>query len=94
MARPGQSTTSKRVVWLLLGYLHSQPDAKDTAEGIANWWLRARGATVNDMDVTAALNALVARNWLVCQGGMSGHHVYGLHPARRRELQQLLELSQ
>ena len=94
MERPGQSSTSKRVVWLLLGYLYSHPDAKDTAEGIANWWLRARGTNVNDMDVKEALNDLVARNWLVCQGGMPGYQVYGLDPARRRELQQLLESGQ
>lgn len=94
MERSDQSSTSNRVVWLLLGYLYSHPDAKDTADGIANWWLRGRGANVNDMDVKEALNDLVARNWLVCGESMPGSQVYGLDPARKRELQQLLESSE
>jgi hypothetical protein len=91
--RPNQSTTSNRVVWLLLGYLCSHPDAKDTADGIENWWLRAQGATVDRMGVRKALNDLVERDWLIRRGSMSGHQIYGLNPARRMELQQLFESS-
>jgi hypothetical protein len=79
------------MIWLLLEYLCSHPDAKDTAEGIENWWLRAQGATVDRMVVREALNDLVARDWLIRRGSMSGHQIYGLNPARRTELQQLLE---
>jgi hypothetical protein len=89
--RPDQSLTSTRVVWLLLGYLYSHPDAKDTAEGITNWWLRARGSNVNDMEVKEAINDLVARDWLTVSGSLSHDQIYSLNPARRRELQQLLE---
>ena len=81
------------MVWLLLGYLCSHPDAKDTAEGIANWWLRASGANVNEMDVTEALNDLVARDWLIQKGSISDQQIYGLNPARRTELQHLFESS-
>jgi len=82
------------VVWLLLGYLYSHPDAKDTAEGIANWWLRARGAIVNETDVKEALNDLVAREWLTVTGSILSYQVYSLNPSRRAELQELLESSQ
>jgi len=81
------------VVWLLLGYLYSHPDAKDTAEGIANWWLRAGGAIVNETDVKEALNDLVATGWLTATGSLSSHRIYGLNPLRKTELQQLLESS-
>ena len=91
MERPDQSLTSNRVVWLLLGYLYSHPDAKDTAEGIENWWLRAREVNVDQRDVSEALNELVARDWLIRKENMSGHQIYGLNPTRRTELQQLLE---
>ena len=94
MERPDQSLTSKRVVWQLLGYLHSHPGAKDTAEGIANWWLRAHGSNVNDMDVKEALTDLVARDWLTVTRTLSCHQVYSLNQARRIELQQLLESTQ
>ena len=93
MERPDQSQISNGVVWLLLGYLYSHPDAKDTAEGIENWWLRAHGATVDRMGVRKALNDLVARDWLIRRGRMSGHQIYGLNPARRTELQELFDSS-
>lgn len=92
MERPDQSPTN-RVVWLLLGYLRSHPDAKDTAEGIENWWLRAQGAIVDRMAVREALDDLVARDWFIRRGSMSGHQIYGLNPARRTELQQIFGLS-
>ena len=76
------------------GYLHSYPDAKDTAEGIANWWLRARGANVDQSDVKEALNDLLATGCLTVTGSLSSHRIYGLNPLRRTELQQLLESSE
>ena len=78
---------------LLLEYLCSHPDAKDTAEGIENWWLRAQGATVDRMSVRKALNDLLARDWLIRRGSMSDHQIYGLNPVRRMELQQLFKSS-
>lgn len=93
MERSDQSPTSNSVVWLLLRYLYSHPNAKDTAEGIANWWLRARGAHVDQRDVKEALNDLVAREWLIRRGSISDHQIYGLNPTRRTELQQLFESS-
>jgi hypothetical protein len=91
--RTEQFSTGNRVVWLLLEYLCSHPDAKDTAEGIANWWLRARGADVDQRDVKEALNDLVATGWLTATGSLSSHRIYGLNQLRRTELQQLLESS-
>jgi hypothetical protein len=91
MERPDQSANSDGVVWLLLGYLCSHPDAKDTAEGIETWWLRAHGANVDRISVSEALNDLVARDWLTRRGSLSGQQIYGLNQARRAELQELLE---
>ena len=28
------------VAWLILGYLFSHPDAKDTVDGVEKWWLK------------------------------------------------------
>jgi len=89
--RPDQSSTSKRVVWLLLGYLYSHPDAKDTAEGIANWWLRAHGVMVNQTGVEEAINELVMSGWLAATGRIASQPMYSLNRARIVELQQLVE---
>jgi hypothetical protein len=89
--RPDQSSTSKNVVWLLLEYLYSRPNAKDTAEGIANWWLRAHGKMVNETGVKEALNELVMSGWLIATGRIASHPIYSLNRARIVELQQLLQ---
>lgn len=89
--RPDQFLTSKRVVWLLLGYLYSHPDAKDTAEGITNWWLRAHGVMVNETGVEEALNELVMSGWLTAIGRSASYPIYGLNRARVLDLQQLFE---
>ena len=94
MERPDQIVTSKRVVWLLLGYLYTHPDAKDTAEGIRYWWLLARGVMVNETGVTEALNELVMSGWLTATTRGASHPMYGLNRARIVELQRLFEPSE
>jgi hypothetical protein len=89
--RPDQFLISKRVVWLLLGYLYIYPEAKDTAEGITNWWLRACEVMVNKTDVEEALNELVMSGWLTATDRSTSHLIYGLNRARIVELQELFE---
>jgi len=94
MERPDQFETSKRVAWLLLGYLYTHPDAKDTAEGIMNWWLPTRGVMVNETGVEEALNELVMSGWLTLTSHSASHPMYGLNRARIVELQRLFESSE
>ena len=47
MNRPAWFEHNDVVAWLILGYLCSNPDAKDTAEGVEKWWLNGKGI---DMD--------------------------------------------
>jgi hypothetical protein len=94
MKRSGQSPSSNSVIWLVLEYLCANPDAKDTAEGIINWWVGGRGVKIDRGDVKIALQYLVARDWLVVTGSVSDHQIYGLNQARRTELLQLLKPSE
>lgn len=91
MNRPDQLLTSTRIVCLLLGYLSAHPDAKDTAEGIAQWWLRAHGVMVNNTGVEEALGELVASGWLTATGRIASHQMYCLNPARIVALQQMFQ---
>ena len=54
MKRSGQSPSSNPVIWLVLEYLCANPDAKDTAEGIINWWVGGRGVKIDRGDVKIA----------------------------------------
>jgi hypothetical protein len=89
--RPDQSSTSKNLVWLLLEYLYSHPSAKDTAEGITNWWLRAHGVMVDETGVKEALNELVMSGWLIATERIASHPIYSLNRARIVKLQHLFE---
>ena len=91
MDRPGVSEDNNVVAWLILGYLCSHSDAKDTAEGIGRWWLRGEGVDV-DMDVVrGALDYLVKRGWLTATGGSAGRALYGLNKNRQYVLRQFLQ---
>ncbi len=90
MERLEPSRTSNVVAWLVLAYLRTNPNAKDTAEGVEQWWLRRWGADFDQTGVTEALEHLVQRGWLTVRGSLSGHRLYGLNQTRRIELQQLL----
>ncbi|HKY71784.1 MAG TPA: hypothetical protein VJL88_07675 [Nitrospira sp.] len=79
--------------WLILGYLCSHPDAKDTAEGVEKWWLNGEGTHVESKVVRAALAYLVKLGWLVSTERKGSGMVYGLNGDRRKKLRQFLENS-
>lgn len=76
--------------WLILGYLCSHPDAKDTAAGISKWWLPSEGIHADRQRVTDALEYLNQRGWLTTRGESAALKVYGLNIDRRLALQTFL----
>lgn len=93
MSRPDFSEDNNVVAWLILGYLCSHPDAKDTAIGVGKWWLRAEGVDAEMGCVHGALNYLVERRWITSAGGAAGLKVYGLNQTRKAALQQFLQIQ-
>jgi hypothetical protein len=91
MSRPDLSEDNNVVAWLILGYLCSPPDAKDTAESIGRWWLRREGIDADTDVVHAALDYLVERQWLISTKRYSGLMLYGLNQERRTVLRQFLQ---
>lgn len=78
----------------VLTYLVAHPQAQDTMEGIAEWWLleqRIRNAVA---DVEAALSELVAKGFLVARRGADGRTYYGLNRDKEREVRRHLRNAQ
>ena len=48
----------------ILQYLQNHPNAADTAEGIAEWWLTEQDANESEVFVEQALNHLVKQGLL------------------------------
>ena len=93
MNRPVFLEHSDAVAWLILGYLCSHPDAKDTAEGVEKWWLNGQEINVNASVVRGSLDYLVRLGWLVSSERQGSGMVYGLNGERRNKLRQFLQCT-
>jgi len=61
-------------------YLACHPEAVDSEEGIARWWLRSRGLEATAEDVRTALQRLIAFRTVRVTHTPDGRSVYGAAP--------------
>jgi hypothetical protein len=66
----------------ILRYLADHPRARDTLEGILEWWLLERDIRRESSRVEQALTHLVDCNEIVVSQGPDGRRHYTLNPAR------------
>ena len=57
-------------------YLKNHPNAADTVEGIAKWWLQGEKNDVSNLIVQQALNYLRSKAVVKCNANLSGNKVY------------------
>jgi hypothetical protein len=91
MHGPEVSTDNNVVAWLILGYLCSYPDARDTVESIGQWWLRGEGVEVDTEMVSGSLAYLMKRGWVTTTEGYAGRALYGLNKSCKYRLQQFIQ---
>jgi hypothetical protein len=80
-----------QVALQILAYLSTHRAARDTAEGIAEWWLleqRIRGVIA---EVKKALAELVARRLVLERTGRDGRVHYQLNPRQARIITRQLQ---
>lgn len=78
------------IIYDLLGYLVDNPDARDTIDGITEWWLLKREIGRRVVDVKDALHELVSQKYILqITGGDSRTH-YRVNPRKREEIAALL----
>ena len=93
----GEDETSiakaREIARAILRYLEIHPDAKDTLEGIAKWWLWLE---LNDQlrgEVEKAVSLLVSRGFILETRREGVPTYYKLNPEKRKDLSILLEGS-
>jgi hypothetical protein len=70
----------------VLAYVVRHPEAQDTVEGIAEWWLLEQRIRHAVSDVEAALSELVGNGFLVARQCTDGRTYYRLNPDRGQEI--------
>jgi hypothetical protein len=77
----------------ILRYLQASPDAKDTLEGIAQWWLWLEVTEPALADVKRALALLVSEG-IILETRRDGIPLYyRLNPAKRKDISRILDGS-
>ncbi len=71
----------------ILDYLLRHPGAKDTREGVINWWIAK--PCPDERLAIEALEALVARGWIL-KRATSGQPIYSLNQARLNEIREFV----
>jgi hypothetical protein len=80
----------RQIAWRILRHLSWNVDARDTMEGILNWWLGPDTETWPREQVREVLEFLVSRHLVFARGETVETRVYGLDPAHTPELRQFL----
>ena len=83
-----------RLIREILEHVAKHPDAKDTAEGIHNFWLSRQTAQQSRDKVREALKYLVEKKgWLTKKVSGAAVTLYGLNKDRAHEVESFLEPS-
>jgi hypothetical protein len=78
----------------VLAYLLQRPQAQDTVEGIAEWWLLEQRIRHAVADVEVALSELVGNDFLVARQCGDGRTYYGLNRDKEREIRRHLRQAE
>jgi len=87
----GGHTDDSDVAYHILAYLHANPEAQDTVEGIVEWWLLDQKIRHQTERVKQALAELTARGFVVAKTGTDARVLYGIDRSRRDEIEALLD---
>ena len=86
-----ESIRSRELAKAVLGYLLDHPEAQDTLEGIAGWWLLERYVTQQLPRVQRVVTELVAHGYLVVHQGADNRARYSINREQIDEIRKVLE---
>ncbi|CAB1080685.1 hypothetical protein D1AOALGA4SA_8364 [Olavius algarvensis Delta 1 endosymbiont] len=85
------SNVVSRALIDILAYLADHPDADDTIEGIAQWWLLEQRIRQQIPVVEKALAVLVEKGFVLKQSGSNGRTRFRINRRKRKEIETYLE---
>lgn len=77
----------------LLSYLAENPQAQDTLEGIAKWWLLEQEITRRVTEVRSALDGLVSGGFIIEVKGKDGRSRYRLNQGKQDKVELKLNIQ-
>jgi hypothetical protein len=77
----------------ILAYLVDHPEADDTLDGIAQWWLLERKIYYHLIKVQEALNELVVRGYLIRNAGRGKGISYQVDKNRLEEITSVIKMD-
>jgi hypothetical protein len=83
-----------RIAQEILAYLAERPDARDTLEGIIQWWLLDRKIRYQVDAVKESLNELVAQGLIMEKRRGSHPTLYGINKRRKKTIIALCKQQQ
>ncbi|MCA9551538.1 MAG: hypothetical protein KC933_15990 [Myxococcales bacterium] len=79
---------------MILGYLLKHPGAKDTIDGLTEWWLLERRVAETRREVEEAVDELVELGVLESTQHADGRVVYALRPDSQERAEHLLDAEE
>jgi hypothetical protein len=86
--QPGSA--EEKIALRILAYLEEHPQAKDTIEGISQWWLAGEGDKPKIAELERALSDLVSKKLMVSTQGKGLPRCYAVNPEKLEEISKIL----
>jgi hypothetical protein len=84
-------TNKSQIGYQILTYLAEHPEAQDTVEGIAEWWLLERQIKFQTASVKEALFELVAKELILEHRGLDSKTIYRINQAKSKEIKEFFK---
>jgi hypothetical protein len=86
-----EGITAREIAREILRYLDRYPEAKDTLDGIAQWWLRREPSAQVLQDVERAVIWMLGQGFLLETSRPGVSPYYWLNPQRRETIAKFLK---
>ena len=80
-----RQASQRQLIAAIESYLKERPDAADSAEGIASWWLVGSGLDASLVEVQEALESLERKGTVTTQVMLDGRLIYLAAAGKRRQ---------